>query len=136
MLKAMTGLQNLMAENRKKRCYYLVYTVLFLILMFFCFSFFIFSGKSLIWESDGWRQHYKALVYYSEYLKNFFKNLFGNGSIVLPEFDFAIGEGSDILNTMHYYVMGDPVAFLSVLVPAGGMHIFYSFSSSISSILS
>ena len=128
MLKAMTGLQNLMAENRKKRCYYLVYTVLFLILMFFCFSFFIFSGKSLIWESDGWRQHYKALVYYSEYLKNFFKNLFGNGSIVLPEFDFAIGEGSDVLNTMHYYVMGDPVAFLSVLVPASGMHIFYSFS--------
>ena len=128
MIKALTGLQSLLDQNKKKRYYYFVYTVLFLILMFFCFSFFIFSGKSLVWNSDGWRQHYKAHVYYSEYLKEIFRTLFTDHTLVIPDYDFAIGEGSDILNTMHYYVMGDPVAFLSVLVPVSGMHIFYSFS--------
>ena len=116
------------AENGKRRNYYILYTVIFLVVAFFCYSWFIFSGKSLIWEGDGWAQHFKALVYYGNYLRRIFKNLFRYHKLVLQDWDFYIGEGSDIVNAMHYYVIGDPIALLSVFIPTQFMHHFYSFS--------
>ena len=43
----------------------------------------------------------------------------------IPEWDFNIGEGNDILVTLHYYVIGDPFAVLSVLVPTRFMYVYY-----------
>ena len=116
------------SENGKRRHYYLLYTVVFFVVAFFCYSWFVFSGKSLIWEGDGWAQHFKALVYYGNYLRRIFKNLLRYHRLIIQDWDFYIGEGSDILNAMHYYVIGDPIALLSVFVPTHFMHHFYSFS--------
>ena len=44
---------------------------------------------------------------------------------VIPQWDFAIGEGSDVIGTFHYYVIGDPFTFLCFLFPAKYMYIFY-----------
>ena len=46
-------------------------------------------------------------------------------SLSLPDFDFAIGEGADVLATMHYYVMGEPLNLLSVFVPSEKMYLLY-----------
>lgn len=116
------------AENGKRRRYYISYTVLFVVVAFFCFSWFIFSGKSLIWEGDGWAQHFKALVYYGVYLRGIIRNLLSGHKLMIPDWDFYIGEGSDIVNALHYYVIGDPIALLSVFIPTRFMHHFYSFS--------
>ena len=62
--------------NSRKSTYFLVYSVIFLVLAIGVFSFYLFTGKTFIWEVDGWEQHYKALIYYSEYLRDFFKNIF------------------------------------------------------------
>ena len=117
------------AEDHNKRCYYITYTVLFLLASFLCFSWFIFSGKSLIWNYDGWKQHYKAIVYYSQYLRSITGSLFRDHQLIIPEWDFCIGEGSDILSTLNYYVMGDPIALLSVFVPTRFMPVFFSGSN-------
>ena len=44
---------------------------------------------------------------------------------MIPAWDFAIGEGSDILRTMHYYVIGDPFQLFSVFVPTRFLYIYY-----------
>ena len=115
-------------EDANKKQYYIAYTVLFLICVFFCFSWFFLSGRSLIWFPDGWHQHFRALVYYAQYLRSIVRSLLVDHKLVIPNWDFCIGEGSDVLRTMHYYVMGDPITLLSVFVPTVLMNHFYSAS--------
>lgn len=122
-------LRSALSEEAEKRSYYLVYTVSFCLMVICCFSWFIFSRRSLIWQMDGWSQHFKALVYYSAYLRNIIRNLLIDHRLVIPDWDFHIGEGSDIINSLHYYVIGDPITLFSVFIPARYMHWFYSFSS-------
>ena len=48
--------------------------------------------------------------------------------VVIKDWDFYIGEGTDVVNAFHYYVIGDPITVLSVLVPIRYMQYFYSVS--------
>lgn len=114
--------------KRNNHKLYLIYTVLFLFVVAICYFSYYSQGKSLVFDGDGYSQHLKALIYYSDYLKELFKNLFINHEFVLPQWDFSIGEGSDILGVLNYYVIGDPIAFLSVLVPRSFIYLYYNFS--------
>ena len=127
-IMVLNGLRSAFSEDAKKRWYYLLYTITFCCTACCCFSWFLLSNRSLIWQMDGWSQHFKALVYYSAYLREILRNLVYEHSLVIPDWDFCIGEGGDILNALHYYVIGDPIALLSVFVPIRHMHYFYSFS--------
>ena len=111
--------------DSRKSTYFLAYSVIFAILAIGVFSFYFFTRKKFIWEVNGWEQHYKSLIYYSQYLRDFFKNIFINHQFVIPQWDFAIGEGSDVIGTFHYYVIGDPFTFFCFLFPAKYMYIFY-----------
>jgi uncharacterized membrane protein YfhO len=91
------------------------------------FCWYLLAKKTFIWGGDGWAQHYKALVYYAKYLRSIIRELLYNHRLVFPEWDFAFGEGNDILQTLHYYVIGDPFAVLSVLVPTRFLWVYYSF---------
>ena len=118
-----------LSEESSRKRYYLVYSLAFAALAFVCFSWFILSGKSLLWfVEDGWMQHYKCLVYYGEYLRQILKNLVLEHRLVIPHWDFCIGEGADIINAMHYYVFGDPFALPSVFVPMRYTHIYFSIA--------
>lgn len=68
------------------------------------------------------------MVYYGQYLREILRNLWEKHELIIPQWDFYISEGSDIIATLHYYVIGDPIALFSVLVPTRYMHYFYSFS--------
>lgn len=112
----------------EKYKYYFIYTIVFILISLLIYYPFYSSGKSLIYNGDGYSQHYKALIYYSDYLKKIFHNLFFEHKLLIPQWDFSIGEGADILGTFHYYVIGDPIAFLSVFVPKEKIYIFYNLS--------
>lgn len=116
-------------ESTGRRTYYLVYTIVFLSMVLLCYSYFLFSGRSLIWETDGWTMHYKALFYYAQYLRTILRHIIFDHQIIIPDWDFYIGEGNDIVGTLHVYTIGDPVAFLSVFVPTKYMHYFFTFAS-------
>ena len=109
-----------------RRRLYGCYTGLFIILAFLVFSWYFLSGRTFVWNGDGWVQHYKALVYYARYLRSVLKELVQHHQLVIPAWDFHIGEGSDILQTFHYYVIGDPFALGSVFVPVRWMHFYYN----------
>lgn len=112
-------------SGKDNRQYFFIYTILFIFASLIVFSGSFLSGKTLINTGDGWNQHYRALVYYSTYLKSIFKELLFQHRLVIPAWDFCIGEGSDILRTMHYYAIGDPFSVFSVFVPTRFMYLYY-----------
>lgn len=114
-------------EKSRTRHYFLIYTVLFLLACCIVFCWYFFDGRTFIWYKDGWSQHYKALVYYAQYLRSFIRDLLYHHRFVFPEWEFAFGEGGDILQTLNYYVIGDPFTVFSVLVPTRFMWIYYDF---------
>jgi len=100
-----------------KKYLYIDFTILFFILILFIYSWYYLSGTTLIWCADGKDQHFKALVYYARYLRSIIKNLLYERSLRIPQWDFAIGEGSDIFSVMNLYAIGDPFNFFSFLIP-------------------
>ena len=104
--------------NRQRRNFYAAYTLVFAILALILYLHFYLNGKSLIWSHDGVPQHLNALAYYGEYLRDILKSIFIDHDPAIPMWDMNIGYGSDILTTLHYYVIGDPLTLLSVFVPA------------------
>ena len=106
--------------------YYLIYSSLFVLLCLIVFQWYFFAGKTFIWKVDGWDQHYKALVYYGKYLRTIIRTLIHKHQFILPEWDFTISEGSDILSVFHYYVMGDPLNLISAVVPSKYTHILFT----------
>lgn len=111
-----------------KKHYYICYTVMFLVVAHLVYWWPLVLGKSFIYNVDGWDQHYKALLYYSRYLREIVRVFIFEHRIAIPDWDFYIGEGSDIINTLHYYVIGDPFALFSLFIPARFIHFYFSFS--------
>lgn len=105
-------------ENKKS--YYIIYSILFILIASFVFSFFYLTGKSFIWKKDGLFQHFNALTYYGEYLRECIKTR------SMPLWDFKLGYGADIITTLHYYVLGDPLNLLAVFVPAEHVEWLYN----------
>ena len=103
-------------ESRRK--FYIAYTGLFVVLSVLVFSFMLFMGRSLVRSSDGFWQHLKALTYYGQWLRQIARNLLYEHQLLLPEFNFSMGLGSDVITTLHYYVIGDPLNLLSAVVPS------------------
>lgn len=99
-----------------KKCF-LTYTVLFFIVFFLGFMTFFVQGKSFVWEGDGFRQYYPALVYLGRYYRELLTGIF-TGSFSFPMIDYTIGQGEDIITTFANYGLGDPLTALGVFVPA------------------
>lgn len=105
-------------RKNKTHSYYMTYTLLFLLMEALVLLPFLVQHKSLIWELDGLEQHFTALVYIGRWGREILKSLFQNACPQIPLWDFHIGYGSDILTTLHYYGLGDPLSLLSILVPS------------------
>ena len=103
-------------KNIGKLKFYSCYTVLFIICMICTSVWFLLNKATFIWSGDGISQHYNALAYYGGYLRDIISNLLEKRQLVIPTYDFSIGYGADIINTLHYYVIGDPLNLLAVFV--------------------
>lgn len=107
----------------RKKCF-LTYTVLFFVIFFLGFITFFIQGKSFVWEGDGFRQYYPALVYLGRYYRELLTGIF-TGSFQLPMVDYTIGQGEDIITTFANYGLGDPLTAIGVFVPARYTEILY-----------
>ena len=73
------------------------------------------------------QQHFNALLYYRSWLLSILDTLVTEHKVSVPLWDMQIGLGSDVLTTLHYYVIGDPLNLLSVFVPDEKyMELFYN----------
>lgn len=109
----------------KTRLYYAVYTILFIATCLMAFSWFYLNHRSFIWSLDGIYQHYNALAYYGEYLREVVETWTSTGKLTLPLWNFNLGYGSDIITTLHYYVIGDPLCLLSFFVDREHTEVLY-----------
>ena len=114
-------------KNRKR--FYLLYTLLFLCIGGLLAYFYYSQGRSLIdYKGDGFRQHYRAVLYTSNVIRQIFHNIFIEHSFAIPQWDFSLGEGSDILETLHYYGISDIILLPSALVPERYIYLYYDFA--------
>lgn len=99
---------------------YFIYSIAFLILLPIVFYPFLAEGRSFVWDVDGINQHFPILLYYGRMLRGVLR---GAGFAMV---DFTIGLGFDTITTLHYYVLGDPLALLSVFMNLENGTAFYT----------
>lgn len=87
----------------------------------------LFCGKSLLYTDDGRAQHLPALAYWGKYLRSYFKQIITGHGFTPKMFDFSIGYGHDVIQSLHYYVIGNPLYLLSVFVPVNYTEYLYNF---------
>ena len=113
-------------SNRRLR-YFLAYTILYLILAGLLFFFFKLQNRSLVYHADAWRQHLRALAYYGKWLRGNLWHLLHDHSLTAQAWSFGLGYGSDVLTTLHYYCIGEPLAALTVFVPERFTKYYFEF---------
>lgn len=114
-------------RNISVRQYLIKYTLAFLVLVPIVFVYFYADEKSLVWHFDGQAQHYRALLYYSQWMREIIYGVVQNGTLNIPNFSLSFGLGADLFTTLQYYVIGDPLTLFSVFVPSKYMIYFYNF---------
>ena len=117
-----------MIKEQRKYCYG-VYTLMFLLMCIVAFLPFFTEGKSFVWGAgveDGLSQHFSALAYYGKALREFFCNLLA-GHPKLVMWDMSLGYGADILSTLNYYAIGDPLNLLYGFVSPKNTETMYNF---------
>ena len=112
-----------------KSKFFLFYTAAFLLCAAGVYACFIIKGCSLVVSGDGWKQHFTAFVYFGQYGRTVLRTLLTEHSLVLPQWSFSLGFGGDILTTLHYYVIGDPLDLLSIACPTRYAIYLYSVLS-------
>ena len=112
--------------NRRQR-YLLIYTILYLILAGLLILFFKLQNRSLVYHADAWRQHLRALAYYGKWLRGNLWHLVHDHSLTTQAWSFGLGYGSDVLTTLHYYCIGEPLTALTVFVPERFTKYYFEF---------
>lgn len=122
--------QSLRESQGRYRRYFALYTIVFIVAICCVYYCFWKSGKSFIWgtesRGDGLRQHYTAFVYFGRWGRALLHNFFVAHQLTVPTWDFSIGYGSDIITTLHYYVLGDPLNLVSLLTPTAAAEYVFS----------
>lgn len=113
-------------SNRKLR-YFLAYTILYLILAGLLVFFFKLQNRSLVYHADAWRQHLRALAYYGKWLRGSLWHLVHDHSLTAQAWSFGLGYGSDVLTTLHYYCIGEPLTALTVFIPERFTKYYFEF---------
>lgn len=112
-----------------KKCtkfsFFLSYTLFFVVLALCVYTPYLLTGKTFIWKPDGLTQHYNALVYIGSWGRSILHTLLSEHRLSVPLWDFSLGYGSDILTTLHYYVIGDPLNLLAIFTPVRYMELLY-----------
>ena len=113
--------------------WYVIYTMLFLIISILLSIPFVKNGISLIWDTygqnggDGFTQHYASVVYFAKYIKNIFYTFINTHELIIPMWDLKIGTGYDIITTLNYYSFGDPLNIFYIFTPEKYYPYMYSF---------
>lgn len=127
MKNILTKIFDLDKSLSKNKRFIFLYTILFGAMCALVFVYYYAAKKTFIWSPDGWYQTYRALIYYAKLLRSLARTFFTEHTFAIPQYDFALGEGDDILSSFHYYGIGDPLCFLAVLVPTKFLVHWYNF---------
>ena len=80
-----------MNRAKKEIAFYSIYTIIFAGILWGVFHYFPENDKILINHADAFRQHLRALAYYSKWLRGVFYNIFVQHDLSLQTFSFGMG---------------------------------------------
>ncbi|MBO4604497.1 MAG: YfhO family protein, partial [Clostridiales bacterium] len=89
---------------------------------------FILLGRTFVWNVDGISQHIPALIFFRKWLLEIIGSIF-SGNPDIPMWSFSLGEGSDVIDTLHYYCIGDPLCLIVLFFPEKLMGVCYTLLS-------
>lgn len=118
-----------MDKTMKKVWYIPVYSIMFCALAALVFYSFWSNGRILMYSGDNTTQDYVAFLYWGRYLRDVVSNLLVNHSLVIPMWDDTIGLGADIIVTLHYYIIGDPINLLAIFSSGSNSELVFCFVS-------
>lgn len=75
----------------------------------------------MIWVPDGQNLYLTILYYTRDYVVKVVKTLLATGQLVLPQWDFSIGQGSSVLSVFHF----NPLFLLAIFTPYRWMEAVY-----------
>ena len=105
-------------KTYRKTVYFLAYTLAFLLTCLLIFKLFLTEHITFVWKIDGLNQHIQAYIYYSRWLRDIARHLIFDHRLEIPIWDFNMGYGADVMTTLNYYVLGEPLTLLLALVPS------------------
>ena len=111
-------MKKLFAKEKTGRAF-LIYTGIFVILAVLIYLCYEYAGKSFVSNVDAINQHLVTLKTWRSLLLNFLKTGEFN------TFTWSIGTGIDLFPDYGYYIIGDFVNYLSILVPESSLYYFY-----------
>lgn len=114
--------------REKEKCrkgnmqYFCMYTAGFLAAALLLLLIFAKEHASFTKMPDGVAQHYAVLMWIRNTLRQFL-----HGNFALPMVDFSVGQGFDVIGTLNYYGVGDPVNLLTVFFADNHLDQMYMF---------
>lgn len=102
--------------------YFCMYTAGFLAAALLLLLIFAKEHASFTKMVDGVAQHYAVLMWIRNTLRQFL-----HGNFALPMVDFSVGQGFDVIGTLNYYGVGDPVNLLTVFFADNHLDQMYMF---------
>ncbi len=111
-------MKKLFAKEKTGRAF-LIYTGIFAILAVLIYLCYEYAGKSFVSNVDAINQHLVTLKTWRSLLLNILKTGEFN------TFTWSIGTGIDLFPDYGYYIIGDFVNYLSILVPESSLYYFY-----------
>lgn len=97
------------------------YTVAFAVIAMLLIFFLWINGKTFVHQGDGYVQYYAVFLYIGKYLREFI----GGGGLKL--YDFSIGLGESVIESLNYYGFGDPLNLLSLFAIGNVSEYVYGF---------
>lgn len=116
-------MENTIEKKSLLKNIYAKYSLLFCLLVPLCFFQFFVYGKSFL-VGDGLNEHTAFLAFYGEWLRNIIYNIF-HGKFIVPTFSFSLGFGADVISTLNWFCVGDPLNLVSVFVPKEGAYVLF-----------
>lgn len=109
-------------DLKGKLGYFLLYTGGFLAAAILMLLIFRKENASFTKMADGVAQHYAVLMW----IRNGLREIL-HGNFALPMVDFSVGQGFDVIGTLNYYGVGDPVNLLTVFFADNHLDQMYMF---------
>lgn len=105
-----------------------LYTGLFLFIVVGGYSILAKNHLSMVWNTDALFQYYPALLYTGNALRECIKDLLA-GNPAVHFYDLSIAMGENIIGSLNYYGLNDPINLLTVFVTdTQSAAIFYALS--------
>lgn len=109
-------------DLKGKLGYFLLYTGGFLAAAILMLLIFRKENASFTKMADGVAQHYAVLMW----IRNGLREIL-HGNFAFPMVDFSVGQGFDVIGTLNYYGVGDPVNLLTVFFADNHLDQMYMF---------